>query len=629
MVTVSALLGVLPPFQGTADVIVDSQSIADIVQEVLGAHQEFAPHYDMIAGYFQGRGEDWPGKQLFDFCKAKLRYKAEESDWQSTRPPAGILAMGSVSNDFLDCKHYAGFIAGVLDAINRKRGAKYDWSYRFASYNYLNPATNHVFVVVQDKAGEIWLDPTPIDARGRNVKRQYNDRMIRPASYKDQKPKAPKMTLVRMHGISISGFTSTNTIKRSNVLPACGKVLQDNAHQVGTVFYDLAIDPYYVSFAQRVFNHLLDNTGVDKIIPGAIQELATNPPVQFFDKGVPLSLPLPWTLGGKGHTLPAGLQVEYADSFMGYPIPANLPVPVVVNGGLQWSPFDIPGHPGQATNQILTANNRVLLKVMMSAMGALVQSYSPWPYGQDDSGLQTLAHYILDLRDKEDFREAVDKRTLAGSMIQAVGNTLTAVEEDVLKFIGAPSRNAFLLLVQNNIFGMADGLYSQRGGDLQSAWEHLGGDYNGLLGSVDTGRNKKAILGIGQAVGCAACEQAVGCVDGVSTSLCAAIATAAPVLAILGAYLKKISPNAAAAVSEASAAMNVLQGASPQQLANLVNKPVTVTGPGGQPQTVYPVTAPASPVWAFVKANPIESVLIAGTAIGLVSLLFTPKRKHG
>ncbi len=393
---------------------------------------------------------------------------------------------------------------------------------------------------------------------------------------------------------------------------------------MGTVFYDLQIDPYYVSFAQRVFNHLLDNTGVDKIIPGAIQEIATNPPVQFLDKGVPLSLPLPWTMGGRGHTLPPGLQVQYADSFMGYPIPANLPTPVVVNGGLQWSPFDIPGQPGQATNAILTANYRVLLKVMMSAMGALIQSYSPWPYGQDDAGLQTLAHYILDLRNKEDFREAVDKLTLVGSMIQAAGNTLTAIEEGVLKFVGAPSRNAFLFLVQNNIFGMADGLYSQKGGDLQSAWEHLGGDYNSLLSSVDTGRGKHAILGIG----CAVCEN-IGCVDGVSTSICAAIATAAPVLAILGAYLKKISPNASAAVSDAAAAMNVLQGASPQQLANILNKQVTVTGPAGVPQTIYPVTAPANPVWAFVAANPVESLLVAGAGIGLLSLLFTPKQKHG
>ncbi len=221
MVTVSALLGVLPPFQGTADVIADRQSIADIVKEVLGAHEEFAPHYDQIAGCFLDGGGQWAGKQLFDFCKTKLRYKAERSDWQSTRPPAGILAMGSVSNDFLDCKHYAGFIAGVLDAINRKGRTRYDWSYRFASYDPLNPATNHVFVVVNDPVGEIWLDPTPIDARGRNIQRQYNDRLIRPAYYNDQKPKAPKMTLVRMHGISISGFTSTNTVKRSSVLPSC------------------------------------------------------------------------------------------------------------------------------------------------------------------------------------------------------------------------------------------------------------------------------------------------------------------------------------------------------------------------------------------------------------------------
>ena len=47
---------------------------------------------------------------------------------------------------YCDCKGYALFAAGIIDAI-RRSGENVDWVYRFASCNILNRVPAHVFVV--------------------------------------------------------------------------------------------------------------------------------------------------------------------------------------------------------------------------------------------------------------------------------------------------------------------------------------------------------------------------------------------------------------------------------------------------------------------------------------------------
>lgn len=160
--TASGLLAVLPPYKGKAVTIVADQDVKDIVNEVCAAHKFFAKDYDAIAGDF------WTGniydtcQQLFNFCKQNITYEVESDDEQTTKSPAAILTEGHG-----DCKHYAGFIAGVLDAINRKYDAGIDWNYRFASYDLFNSTPQHVFVVANDNEGDIWIDPVlkKFDAR--------------------------------------------------------------------------------------------------------------------------------------------------------------------------------------------------------------------------------------------------------------------------------------------------------------------------------------------------------------------------------------------------------------------------------------------------------------------------------
>ncbi len=153
------VLSVVPAFQGEEMIIKRHQGTPDIVREVLDAHREFAPQYDDIVQNLSYYKTIPLEEQLFDFCKKNLHYNVEDEKEQTTRSPAGIIELGKDPNYGVDCKHYAGYIAGCLDAWNRKAGTKeYDWCYRFASYDS-EPAPGHVFVVTKYDDGELWIDP--------------------------------------------------------------------------------------------------------------------------------------------------------------------------------------------------------------------------------------------------------------------------------------------------------------------------------------------------------------------------------------------------------------------------------------------------------------------------------------
>jgi len=161
------LVGKLPPFSNRRVDIVKKQTVYDIMREVLTAHKIFAQDYDQIAAEFW-RGSVYNTAQyLFNFCKKNIPYKIETENNQTTKSPAAILTLGTG-----DCKHYAGFIGGVLDAL-RRQGMRIDWHYRFAAYNGNGRVPEHVFIVVKNKGAEIWIDP---------VLKTFNER-LRPTYY--------------------------------------------------------------------------------------------------------------------------------------------------------------------------------------------------------------------------------------------------------------------------------------------------------------------------------------------------------------------------------------------------------------------------------------------------------------
>ena len=178
----AALLSALPAYRDEWIVITSRQTVRSIIREVVNAHHEFAPHYDMIAGYFDQGSTKNICEGLYHFCKENIRYKEESDDEQTTALPAGILTRG-----FGDCKHYAGVCGGLLDALNR-RGKGIRWVYRFASYRLTSPSPHHVFVVAYDGQNEIWIDPTP-GVAGRS-----------PIWVEDKKVKPESMALLRNIG---------------------------------------------------------------------------------------------------------------------------------------------------------------------------------------------------------------------------------------------------------------------------------------------------------------------------------------------------------------------------------------------------------------------------------------------
>jgi hypothetical protein len=199
------ILAKLPPFQGEEVVLVNEQDIDDIVHGVLTRHNKYAWHYDLIADEFLGGDEYDISKRLFDFVKRSIPYEIESKDRQTVRSPAAILVMSDYWGG--DCKHYASFIAGVLDAIGRITGDPINWVYRFAGYNILEPKNlGHVFVVVNpdpnDRDAGIWIDP---------VLDEFNTRYPWPWYSKDKRPKN-SMSLVQVSGFPKS--ISNNVVTR-------------------------------------------------------------------------------------------------------------------------------------------------------------------------------------------------------------------------------------------------------------------------------------------------------------------------------------------------------------------------------------------------------------------------------
>ncbi len=195
------LLQDLPPFKNDEVVIAGRQTVDDIVREVLASHKFFASDYDLIAGRFVRSTWQAVCQNLFNFCKRSIPYVVETEQLQTSRSPAAVMELGGIIG--ADCKHYAGFIGGVVDAIGRQTGQPADWCYRFAFYEGAPDEESwHVFVVVRADGKEYWVDP---------VLDTFNQRVPKPDYFTDKKP---SMSLVRISG---PGIQTTTTGHRSNV----------------------------------------------------------------------------------------------------------------------------------------------------------------------------------------------------------------------------------------------------------------------------------------------------------------------------------------------------------------------------------------------------------------------------
>jgi hypothetical protein len=183
MVSKNLILGILPPFQNKQNVILENQDVSDIITGILNTHTKYAKQYDKIYKYFIGEDLEQTGRNIFNFLKQNVTYFVESNEFQFLKSPASIVSTKG------DCKSYALFACGILDAFRRNEHPDLEVKYRFASYDPYNKTPEHVFCVVKEYGKEYWIDP---------VLDRFNQRKD-PYFYKDKKLNT--MALVGLSGI--------------------------------------------------------------------------------------------------------------------------------------------------------------------------------------------------------------------------------------------------------------------------------------------------------------------------------------------------------------------------------------------------------------------------------------------
>jgi hypothetical protein len=135
--------------------LVKKQVVKDIMKYMSVALVEFRPYYDKIYSFFEGSTMEEVGEQIFDFLKDQMIYEEESDEAQWLCNPRELLERGEC-----DCKGYALFAAGVIDALNRNSDqGEIPWCFRFVPSAILGTKIGHVFVVLDPGGKEIWIDP--------------------------------------------------------------------------------------------------------------------------------------------------------------------------------------------------------------------------------------------------------------------------------------------------------------------------------------------------------------------------------------------------------------------------------------------------------------------------------------
>jgi hypothetical protein len=429
MVTWEELIELLPPFQDDVKLIVQDQGIEDIIRQVLRVHKKFAQDYLQICSKFSRTTVERTCRALFDFCVKNLNYKAEPIRTQTTMSPAAILL-----SDRVDCKHFANFCAGVLNALNRTEQAGIDWCFRFASYDRMfalmnpgvDPPIQHVFVVVFDGNGEIWIDAAPLPG---NQARYFNDREAIPIYYED---KSVKMALYQ-----ISGFETTKIVSRNEINGcACENVgliedglIQDEA----PVYYESegpitatpetsdSDAPFIPEPAPDLQTQLIVTVPlVTPPIPATTLKdmqhwlLVRNseynysivPGIEYYVDNKRLRFPG----NGSRAALPPNLLVTYPAQWQGKEVPVDCPRPTVIGNRLCFLPK-------LGTWQYLIDEDYKLFKMCLYAMIPMIQNFSQfpdWKIGDTESYEHegTLANVMLYDLDRHDVVDYVTSRPI-------------------------------------------------------------------------------------------------------------------------------------------------------------------------------------------------------------------------
>jgi hypothetical protein len=190
-VSVTTILPKLTQFAGIETVVKKRQGVDDIVTGIIKTHGQYKNEYQKICVHFLKSTVKETCRAIFDFLKQNVAYNIEPESYQTLRSPAAILSLPG------DCKSYALFSAGIIDALRTKGLIDCGLKFRFAGYDFFNNYIEHVFCVVECGGSEYWIDP---------VLNTFNERK-QPAYIVDKKIK--NMALVGIAGVDTVGATPT------------------------------------------------------------------------------------------------------------------------------------------------------------------------------------------------------------------------------------------------------------------------------------------------------------------------------------------------------------------------------------------------------------------------------------
>jgi len=578
------LLAALPPYQDEWELIHPEQTVKDIIVEVLEAHEDFAPYYDKLVLFFDAGTTEQVCNRLYKFCKENIKYKEESEERQTSALPTGLLIRG-----YGDCKHYSGFIGGVLDAMNRT-GRKIKWNYRFASYNALDSMPHHVFIVVYDNGKEIWIDPTP------------NADILTPAWKVDKKIKAKNMALhrnvaglhVKENGIMVVGAASLTLTPVVNV----DMINYDGTGKYAGVFNPiLQLSEYRDLGGDRSLNADSMAQQINALIAKGPQPGHTVD--ADFIKWVYDNTLRSWNFYYSG-----GVRPGFTASAL---LPATWPRLVITDDGRLTFDRDVK----------LDDYRNAEIHLLTAWTQDLINQYDPSPYPVRPAHLKEFSQLKYGNVDTRNLFTERRGTSVFVDISEALYNFAEFVKDGFLAVIGFIPRNAFLSLVGLNVFHFADNLAEAiangHAGEIRTKWENLGGDYDKLLNTIEKGAGKPAIEDT-TVQGYVEPSQSIG--QGWE-EVGAILAAAAPIIAAMLTFLNKDGKLNPYIESLESA----LQSQFPDQdfsflngaLVDKTGQPVTFIGGGA-----YDNAGPLD----WIKSHPLEAAGLAFVAWEL----FAPKK---
>lgn len=511
-VTTSALLEKLPPYQDQWILIKENQEVKDIKKRIEVAHKKYAEYYDCIALYFDADTIEEICNNICKFIQKNIEYREEPNEKQTTSLVTGILYRG-----YGDCKHYALFAAGILNAIERLTGKKIDWVYRFASYN-INPTPHHVFVVVFDKGDEIWIDPVP-----------GSDKLT-PLWMQDKKVNVSSMALYEnIAGVmpqQVNGAIGTNSVpvypvkthdlNFDNIYPGFTDVWKSHGSPV------LTLNPGYGGNCDAFNGYNIQNLPQltdlinAEIAHGPEPHTVTADTVDWIWKSNVRS----WNFYYSQGVAPDALQI--ADERL----PASWPRPIVTPDGRLT--FDKLANIGECHNpyiHLLTGAIQQLLNQYLGDHSYIISPNQPVEYmNYGHPGEFNKINMFSQIRGDNIF-EAVLK------IIKSVYISYAKLQ---MKMMMAVPRNAFLGMLALNLFKWAKHLEEHiAGGEWQKIshiWEGLGGNPTRLLQAIEKGAKLPAIDEHGNHIS--------GTI-GEPVTATAVITAAVPIIALMLKYLDK------------------------------------------------------------------------------------------